>query len=342
MTHNIKSCSILDLPHEVLRIIFELTKPNFEEIVLLASVCKAFRSAAFEVAVGVHIPVNEDKLEILRRYQIPVSTLANRSLALFVGYQFKALNLRRLTTAELACDDYLTPTASTLLGGGVQRAKGSRGRLSPHYLDILSRLSEQCSVSLRHLIVYMDLERSYDGNGFRCGEIVTSFKNLTFLSMSFNETIELRQKLERRSDARSLIRSVLGQLKRLKTLYLFHCPGDDLVIESDTLERLHIYKSEFAAVHTIKTPNLTKIVFHGGILEFFRKIRSRDEDAAKKAKIFSVLYEGAPKLAVFNQVDVRGLRRMRDDWSKDRWSHEALTLCLKHYMRQHGELSHAY
>ena len=117
--------SIQDLPPEVLEKILLLLRPDLDRIVGLASVCKVFRVAAFNIPVTVHIPVPDDILEILSVNAIPVETLVNRAPAMFVGDQIRALNLRRLRSAEIDASDYLT----------------NRGELSPHYV-VSQELSE--------------------------------------------------------------------------------------------------------------------------------------------------------------------------------------------------------
>ena len=40
----------------------------------------------------------------------------------------------------------------------------------------------------------------------------------------------------------------MTNLKKLKQLYVFVCPTTELVVHSDTLEKLCIYKSEFVSI----------------------------------------------------------------------------------------------
>ena len=109
---------IQDLPPEIVEKILLLLRPDLDRVVGLASVCKVFRVAAFNIPVTLHIPVPDDTLDILSVNAIPVETLVNRAPAMFVGDQIRALNLRRLRSAEIDASDYLT----------------NRGELSPHYV----------------------------------------------------------------------------------------------------------------------------------------------------------------------------------------------------------------
>ena len=109
---------VQELPPEILEKILLLLRPDLERVVELASVCKLFRVAALNIPVTVHIPVPDDTLDILSVNAIPVASLVNRAPAMFVGDQIRALNLRRLNSAEIDAADYLT----------------NRGELSPHYV----------------------------------------------------------------------------------------------------------------------------------------------------------------------------------------------------------------
>ena len=109
---------IQDLPPEILEKILLLLRPDLDQIVGLASICKVFRAAALSVPVTLHIPVPDGTLDVLSGNAIPVESLVNRAPAMFVGDQIRALNLRRLRSAEIDAADYLT----------------NRGELSPHYV----------------------------------------------------------------------------------------------------------------------------------------------------------------------------------------------------------------
>lgn len=101
----------------------------------------------------------------------------------------------------------------------------------------------------RHLMLNVDLVCSTES--FRSANVVLTFRNLTFLSLNFNQTIELKEKIERTTRGQRMIKTVTDNLKKLKTLYLFYCPTDRLIIHSKSIERLHIYKSEFAGIKVI-------------------------------------------------------------------------------------------
>ena len=313
-------CSLLDLPPEILERILCLLHPNLERLVEFSQVCRLFRSVAYSIPVPVHIPLSEGRLELFRQRDIPVSTLANREPAVFVNDQIYVLNLRRLVTAELNYDDYLT----------------NKPELDPHYVDLLTFLVKNSSQSLKELAVRLDLV-SYHNGLFRCGEIVSQFRNLTFLSMAFNQQIEIQQKLYNRDEGQRLIKLLLENLGKLKNLYIFSCPTDSLVIHSESLERLHIYRSEFAGIQELKTPGLRKLMFHSNLREFFSKSRSgHDAESAKKnnKRLYEILYE-CPSLEYFNQCDLGVLKSHK--LNRERWCHYANILIVSKYHELYGQ-----
>ncbi len=313
--------TILDLPVEILESIFHLLRPDLDQLVCLSSVCVLFRRVSSRVPVRtVHVPLSDRCLAVLASRGFPVSALCCREPAMFVAYQFRQMNLRRLETAELVGNNYLT----------------GKNQLSPHYVGVLEMVAAQASSSLRHLVVNLDLLR--DGLGeFRCLRIASTFKNLTFLSIAFTQGIELEQKVTKRLDGQALVKRVVETLPKLKSLYIFCCPTDKLVIHSETLQKLHIYKSEFAAISDLKTPRLRKLMFHNSLSEFFSKMESNRGDVreaddgggvlGEARELFSILYEDCPALESFNGVNLGCLRGQ--GLTKPEWCYYALALCFK-------------
>lgn len=301
--------SILDLPPELLELILSYERPDLARIVSLSSVCRQFRRPALNLLIPLQIPVSDPILSILSSHCVPIHTLASRSPAMFVKYQILELNLDRLRSADLLANDYLT--------------ERRRDELSPHYLQILQHLSScPATSSLRQLLLNVDLVQSPHDGSFRCLDLVSSFTQLTFLSLSFTQHIELQQRVLQRNDAQYVIKKLTERLKKLKSLYVISCPTDKLVIRSESLERLHIYRSEFAAISELRTPRLRRLMFHESLNAFFHKIQG-DYHSKKGASLhrglFGILYDGCPGLESFNTVDVRGLRdanTSREDWSR--------------------------
>ncbi len=309
---------ILDLPSEILEHILSLLRPDLASLVELSSVCSRFRTVCSGLAVPVHIPVTEGMLHILNNRQIPVSTLCNREPAMFVRDQIEQLNTRRLVAAELVAQDYLTNT----------------NVLSPHYVAVLEHLSAQCKASLKHLLVNLDLERERENRlSFRCVRIVVSFKNLTFLSVAFTPNMELQQQILRRRDGQKMIKNMVDNLPKLNSLYLFCCPADKLVIHSESLEKLHVYKSEFTRIGEFRTPALRKLVMHNMLEEFVTRLKYNYANDGRGASngLFGPIYDGCPVLDSFNSVDLSCLRC--HNFSREEWCYWALNLCVKKYRK---------
>jgi hypothetical protein len=147
--------ALTELPPEVLDNIFCLLRPDLSRIVQLASVCRLFRRVAYNIPTAVHLPLSDDKINVLTANKVPVSQLVNRDPAMFVSHQIYALNLKRLVTAELEAADYLTNTPE----------------LSPHYVDLLTHVVKNASKSLKHLVANADLV-AYQNGSFRCAEVI--------------------------------------------------------------------------------------------------------------------------------------------------------------------------
>ncbi|TRY61069.1 hypothetical protein TCAL_09261 [Tigriopus californicus] len=304
--------SILDLPPEILEDIFQILHPNLIRLTELAQVCSLFRLVAYNIPIGLHIPVNESKFQFLSSRAIPITTLSNREPAMFVKEQILGLNIKRLISAQVVSNDY----------------QANKLHLSPHYLQILNHLAKWSQSSLRHLFANLDLLR-LNNDQFRCSAIVLSFQNLTFLSIAFNRHIELQQKVLNQTEGGNMIQEICAGLKKLKSLYIFSCPSSQLVIKSPTLEKLHIYKSEFVAFKCLETPSLRKFMFLSNMQEFFRSVRSSylEEKSNLHDGLFGLIYDGCPKLDLFNKVDLRTLRK--HDLSRDEWCAVVLRLCLR-------------
>ncbi len=299
------SRTIQDLPPEVLSSILRLLRPSLEELLCLSWVCSSFRAAATLVPLrALHIPIPDGKLKAACSRGFAVTSVCSREPAMFVGYQIEALNLTKLETAELVSNDYVT----------------GRNHLSPHYLRLLERVTAEAGCFLKHMLINMDLARG--PAGFTCVDLVSSCKNLTFLSVAFKPGIELEQKVTGRDDGRIALKQMVNQLPKLRSLYIFSCPTSKLEIGSESLERLHIYKSEFAAIKKLDTPNLAKLVFHSSSLL-----------SAGQENIFSVLRRGCPRLKVFNGVDLGCLKGR--ELSEQEWCYQAMRLYYNKYQSGH-------
>lgn len=321
--------NITDLPPEILETIFCYLQLNLQGLLELAMVCRTFRDVAYSVPVPVKIPLQDKPLQVMREHHIPVSSLCNREPSLFVKYQIGQLNLRRLTHAQLVAGDYL--------------AKTNMVELSSHYLEILEHLTIFCSGTLKHLMVNVDLlpphrqiqdhrrHRPTGSEGFRCADLIGKFKHLRFLAVHFTHQIELQQRVLGRNSAQKMLMQIVADLKSLRTLYVFVCPTNELIIHSESLEKLCIYKSEFVHIKELITPNLRSLMFHNGLHEFFRKAREDREMGVKflNGGLFKVIYQGCPKLDFFNTVYVGVLRP--HNLSQEEWAQYALKLCIRKY-----------
>ncbi len=326
--------SILDLPQEILEAVFTLLSPDLDDLVALSSVCRQFRFACAGVPLraALHVPVPDPRLDVLSSRGFPVEVLCCREAAMFVGYQIERLNLSRLRTAELVANDYIT----------------GRHELSPHYVRVLDRVSSRAAGSLRHLLANLDMKREGPGGlmgDFRCVRLVTSFKNLTFLSVAFTQGIELQQKVTGRDDGQKVLSGIVDGLPKLKSLYIFCCATDRLKLKSESLEKLHIYKSEFAAVRELKAPKLRKFMFHNSLAEYFAKVEANQPGerggeneggggggCGEAGALFSILYEGCPELESFNGVNLGCLKGR--GLGKAEWCYYAVALCFKKYRSQ--------
>lgn len=329
---------ITDLPPELLENIFSYLHLNLECLLRLATVCVKFRQAALNIPIAVHIPLQDKELRLVSSHKIPILTLCNQEPALFVNYQIFRLNLCRLSSAQLVSNDYLP--------------RSNMSELSPHYIEILNHLSSTSHWSLKHLMINADLHTNQDtisplnsnrrvAQGIpRCASLLSSFKNLHFLSLHFTPQIELRQRILGTGNMQELVDRLLCDLTQLKTLYIFVCPAQKLSIRSESLEKICIYKSEFVELTRVNCPKLKVLMLHEGLIELFFKAHQDEGGQTGGRKllcgIFDTLYEGCPKLEFFNTVNLSLLRQHQ--LNKKEWTYYALRLCVKQYKRRYGPL----
>jgi hypothetical protein len=159
--------------------------------------------------------------------------------------------------------------------------------------------------------------------------VLSQFSNLVFLSVAFNTKIELQQKVLGRRDGQKMIGKLVYRLRRLNTLYIFNCPTDRLVIHSNSLERMHIYRSEFAAIKELKTPKLRKLMFHSHIQEQCNVKSLKQNNDSSSVSLFEVLYDGCPALEYFNHANFTRLKPRK--MSKEAYCQVADELCTKKY-----------
>ena len=177
-----------------------------------------------------------------------------------------------------------------------------------------------------------DLVR-YANGAFRCVELLSQLQNLVFLSLTFNTTAELQQKVQGRSDGQRVIKELVGRLKKLHTLYLFHCPSDKIVVRSESLERLNIYRSEFAAFEELSAPELRSMMFHGHAREVGGDPRhSAGDRDLRRPTLLELIYDGCLKLERLNNVSL--VPRRNRDVGKSAWCCKAHQMCLESYLKE--------
>ena len=197
------------------------------------------------------------------------------------------------------------------------------------FQDVVAHLVKCSSNTLRQLVANADLVR-YANGAFRCVELLSQLQNLVFLSLTFNTTAELQQKVQGRSDGQRVIKELVGRLKKLHTLYLFHCPSDKIVVRSESLERLNIYRSEFAAFEELSAPELRSMMFHGHAREVGGDPRhSAGDRDLRRPTLLELIYEGCPKLELLNNVSLVPLRNR--DVGKSAWCCKCHQICLEKY-----------
>lgn len=194
------------------------------------------------------------------------------------------------------------------------------------FQDVVAHLVKSSSNTLRQLVANADVVR-YANGSFRCVELLCQFGNLVFLSLTFNTTAELQQKVQGRSDGQRVIKELVGRLKKLQTLYLFHCPSDKIVIGSESLERLHIYRSEFAAFEELSAPKLRSMMFQNHARELARDAWPPGQ--SNRRPLLELIYDGCPQLAQLNNVSLVPQRSR--DVGKSAWCHKTRQMCLEKY-----------
>jgi len=318
--------TILDLPLEILVEILSYLRLNLQGLMELASVCHRFRSAVFCCPIPVRLPLSEQQLVLMRCYKIPVNNLCNVQPSMYVSDQLSRLNLQRLTEAQLVANDYLSKSKKTVL--------------SPQYWTLLKYLYP-CYI-LKVLMLNVDLSKTIACDRqavFKSAEFCGQFINLTFLSLHFTPQIELNERLEGTESSQKFIQekfinTILKKLPKLKKLYLHACPIQHLVIKSNTLEKLCIYRSEFLDIKEIHAPKLKTLMFHEGLRQFFKHFEAKkmsNSNTRPEYDVFEVIYDGCPKLHIFNSVPVGNLHHFYR--GKKEWCLAALSLCLKSYQK---------
>ena len=142
---------------------------------------------------------------------------------------------------------------------------------------------EYPEISSPVLMVNVDLSKTIDTDRqavFKSAEFCGQYMNLTFLSLHFTPQIELNERLEGNETSQKFIQEkfiniILKKLPKLKKLYLHACPIQQLVIKSNTLEKLCIYRSEFLEIKQISAPKLKTLMFHEGLRQFFKHFEAK-------------------------------------------------------------------
>ena len=324
------SATILDLPLEVLEMIFSYLHLNLQDLMELTQVCRKFRVAVLSCPIPIRLPLQDEQLLIVSKYQIPISSLYNEQPSLYVQYQVSALNMNmcRLHEAQLVANDYLP--------------KSNLTQLSPHYMAILLYLTVAKN-SLRKLIVNVDLStEDINKKSYNCAKIIGQFKNLRFLSLHFTAQIELQEKIKavktsQENIQKNFIQYLLCKLPKLKTLYINSCPVHELSIKSSSLEKLCLYKSEFVNLKYLNTPKLKTLMFHEGMNKFFKKIRENElagvKSQSSQLDIFKVIYHGCPNIENFNNGHLGVLKPY--NLTEENWCQNALKICYKRLHHYH-------
>lgn len=188
----------------------------------------------------------------------------------------------------------------------------------------------------------VDLSKTINSDrqaSFKSALYCVQFTNLTFLSLHFTPQIELNEKLEGNEASQKIIQEefinvILKKLPKLKKLYLHACPIQQLVIHSDTLEKLCIYRAEFLELKELKTPKLKVLMYHEGLRQFFKHFEAKrlaSINTKENYDVFEVIYEGCPNIQLFNSVPLTNVRHFHP--SKKDWCNTALTISLRRYQK---------
>ena len=95
-------------------------------------ICLHSLDRAFQVGVTVDIPLSQENLSWLRKYNVPVFQLNNCEISAFVGDQILGLNLRNCKGTSLVGYDY----------------QSRRCEVTPHYLNIIYQAVSRSSTML--------------------------------------------------------------------------------------------------------------------------------------------------------------------------------------------------
>jgi len=257
-----------------------------------------------QVGVTVDIPLGEEDLCWLRKYQVPVHQLNNNEISAFVGDQIFGLNLGNCRGARLIGYDY----------------QSRRCEVTPHYLNIVRALVLDAFKSLKKLELNIDLAKGRR-NQFRFADLLGSFRCLRVLAIHFSAHIELNQRILNSEAAQELLDNVLKRLPTLATLHIFIWPLRRLRVSSTSLREFGLYKCDGVEITNLSLPALKKISLHGSTTELFRKILADRETGGPKIhrNLLSVVYDGCQNLRVFNSLrlpqSLRGRHRpKRQEW----------------------------
>ena len=294
---------ITDLPPEVLERIFLYLSPDIKILRSLSHVNSQFEALAARVPVTVHIPLEEEDLNWLKTFKVPVRSLVNCEIAAYVSDQIFSLNLSRLKVvlpvSLVLIVTHFILQAAKLTGYDYQSRKCE---VTSHYLKTVKFICCQARKSLIRFDLNVDLSRGR--RSYKFAEILTQFKNLKYLSIHFPAHIELNQRILNSEDSQLLIDILLTNLPNLDIFHIHICPPRSLRISSNNLQELGIFKSDAIEIRKLDLPNLTKLQIHENVVELFRKILADRETAGRNLhkNLLSVIYEGCPNIRTINRV----------------------------------------
>jgi len=296
--------SLSTLPPEVLEHIFGYLAHDITALRNVSAVTTLFRHIVCRVGVTVDIPLSQENLSWLRKYNVPVFQLNNCEISAFVGDQILGLNLRNCKGTCLVGYDY----------------QSRRCEVTPHYLNIVRALVLDASHSLKKLELNVDLVRGRR-NHFRFADLISSFRCLQVLVIHFSAHIELNQRILNNQDAQELLDSVLKSLPTLATLHIFIWPLRRLRISSPSLREFGLHKCDGVEVTNLALPSLKKLSLHGSTTDLFNKILADRKTGGPKMhrNLLSVIFDGCPNLIMFNSLrlprDLRSSKRpKKQEW----------------------------
>lgn len=313
-----RSVQLTSLPPELLENIFRYLSSDIVCIRNLANVCTRFQTIICSVPVRVQIPLAEDDLAWLVRYNIPVRHIINTEIAAYVGDQILSLNLSSCRVARLVGYDYLS----------------RRCEVTPHYLAVLHYLRQKARTSLRRLELNVDLSRGR--RYFKFAELIVSFQGLRSLSVHFSAHIELNQRILNNDDAQNFINMLLANLPNLSTFHIFICPPRRLRVASKTLTELGIYKTDSVEVVSLSLPILERLSLHESTADLFRKIMSDRETGSHTMhrNLLAVVYDGCPNLRIFNNLRLPPSLCPPHRLEKKEWTRQLNRALVRQYKHQ--------